>query len=37
MENSDSLIAIAGLNCSELTEVFDLKQKCEQQEIIIEI
>ena len=33
MENSDSLIAIAGLNCSELTEVFDLKQKFRAKQI----
>ena len=33
MQNSDSLIAIAGLNCSELTEVFDLKQKFRAKQI----
>ena len=33
MQNSDSLIAIAGLNCSELTEVFELKQKFRAKQI----
>ena len=33
MQNSDSLIAIAGLSCSELTEVFELKQKFRAKQI----
>ncbi len=33
MQKSDSLIAIAGLNCSELTEVFNLKQKFRAKQI----